>query len=640
VGKKGQSRKAKGRIGVSALPARDDSSVVNAAQANIPARLGQMLGLICLFLLPLASGGYSGWGYQLGFVLLPLAALLCLPSLRLTRFAAGACALLLTVAALYVNLVHPAFAGRLLWLDMLALIAAWIVTRSILLENSDAARWLMPTIVASAVLTALAGLFPYWGHWLNTHNWDYMVVSTFGLHNAYAGFLLLAWPIAAIAALQKSGARSGLLWTATVLLLLTLFLTGSRAASFVMVLQVAVYLLLRLQSKWGWKLPATIGAGLILIGAPLAAGAFYLQRHFDYSMQGRLRFWDASLRIFADHPLGIGLGNFRYVYPQYQLDWQYYSVDPHSWILQLLAELGVPGALAVLFILAGFVLWMRSVLRGPFDRTALLAVVAVGGSLAHAAFDFDYTFAATTTLLGVLVAYATSRAREKSLPADIKEPPRNARALSYAAVAALALHCVWGQSLTLERFVLDELRAEQLSDPKPSSQREAELLEQALSFAPYDEATQLEFANALARSGNSAEAFAHARRATLLVHGNAAAVALMAALREDGRMSRFGRALELDPYNHPEFYFAFASAVPTPEQRYEILKLGIERIPMESPIQPDHIRYPDWHGFNPLWAKWWNQLAQLESDPAQKKKYQEIAARFRGSLSQANIPKD
>lgn len=645
MGKKGQSPKAKGRVGAGPAPARKAITVEAAASRrtedggkppppqvspNIPARLGQLLGLLCLFLLPLASGGYSGWGYQLGFVLLPLAALLCLPSLKLTRFAALSVAGLVTLAALYVNLLHPAFAGRLLWFDMLAIVAAWIVARSILLEDGDAARWLMPTIAAAAVLTALAGLFPYWGHWLSAHNLDYMVVSTFGLHNAYAGFLLLAWPIAGIAALQASRLRSGLLWAATLLLMLTLFITGSRAASFVMVVQVAAYLLLRLRSKWQWKLPLTIAAAIVLIGAPLAAGAVYLQHHFDYSLQGRMRFWDAALRIFADHPFGVGLGNFRYVYPQYQLDWQYYSVDPHSWILQLVAELGIPGAIVALAVLAGFVLWVRNALRRPLDRTALLAVIGVGGSLAHAAFDFDYTFAATTALLGVLLAYGSWQTQQSTVHTGASQITGQHRALSFATLSALALHCLWGQSLALERFVLDELRTERLNGAQASPYRQTELLSQAVSFAPYDEATQFELASARAASDykHTRDSYLIAEQPVRMAPQNAAAYALLAALGKDTD-ANFQRAIELDPYNHPEFYFAWASAAATPQERYRILKLGIERIPMESPIKPDHIRYPDWHDFNPLWAKWWNQLAQLETDPAQKKKYAQIAARFR-----------
>jgi O-antigen ligase len=638
VGKKGQSPKAKGQTpksGGTGVIARD----ADDRALNIPARIGQVLGLLCLVVLPLASGGYSGWGYQCGYVLLPLAAVLCLPSLRLGRLALGVIAAFLLSALLLLTPLHAsAFAGQALWFNLLALAAAWIVTRSILLEPDDLARWLLPAIAVSAVLTALAGLFPYWGHWLNAGDFDYMVVSTFGLHNAYAGFLLLAWPGAALAALQTRGSARALFWAAALLLLITLVLTASRAATFAMVLQLGVFALAVLRQRLRWGNLATVLAGLVLLGTPVAAGALYLRSHFDYSLLGRLRFWDASLRMALEHPLGVGLGGFRYAYPQYQVDWQYYSVDPHSWPIQLLAELGIPGALLALVIAVGVVRWARRAVAAGSAGSGLtgwLAVVAVGGSLLHAAFDFDYTFAATTAVLGVLLAYGTApraKAAESAGPVATEQVNISQRPLRTVAALWLLALCGWGQLLTLERFVLDELRAAQIADPRLSAARRVELLRQAVSLMPRDEAAQLDLAHALAeREGKrSRAAHDHATRAAQLAPHNAAAYALLGALASSPQDAdaQFRRALKLDPYNHPEFYFAWASAAQTPEQRYERLKLGVERIPMEAPIQPDHVRYPDWHQFNPIWGKWWSQLAQLETDPAAKRKYAEIAARF------------
>jgi tetratricopeptide (TPR) repeat protein len=584
-----------------------------------------LLGLLCLALLPLASGGYSGWGYQLGFVLLPLAALLCLPALRLERLAQLALtAFLLSPLLLFAPFMPWTHSGATLWFSLLALPCGWIIARSLQQHDRGLTRYVLPTITLSAVLTALAGLFPWWGHWLNYGDFDYHVVSTFGLHNAYAGYLLLAWPVGLMAALQarsKAGRIAG--WAATLLLTATLVLTGSRAAAFVFALQLLFVVALWLVRRLRWSGPVSWSATLLGLLMPVAAALVYVTRNLDYSLQGRLRFWDASLEMLAQHPLtGVGLGGFGYAFPQLQPDWRYYSVDPHSWLLQLPAELGLLGVLIAAACVAGFMLWAR----GALSISSLL-VAAVAGSLLHAAFDFDYTFAATTLLLGVLLGWGSRVGANSGVDQaepSTQGPPRKVwRGL---AVAALLVALVFGQLLTLERFTLDALRVAR------GPQRQSELLEQAVRLVPWNERTQLMLAEALAQveGKNSERARTYVERALQLEPRLSGAWALRAALQREpvDADSDFARAIELDPYNHPEYYFAWATAAQTAEQRYERLKLGVERIPAEHPITPDHIRAPDWYQFNPLWARWWQQLAELERDPAQQKNYAEISQRF------------
>jgi hypothetical protein len=195
------------------------------------------------------------------------------------------------------------------------------------------------------------------------------------------------------------------------------------------------------------------------------------------------------------------------------------------------------------------------------------------------------------------------------------------------ATVFLVIYALLGQLLTIERFNLDELRAGALSP-----ERRIGLLRQAVRVMPVNEQTQLDLAGSLAtREGKTSKAArVHAERAHRLVYGNAAAWALLGALESQPVMVDFDftAATKLDPYNHPEYYFAWASAAQTPEERYERLKLGVQRIPAEHPITPEHVRGPDWYGLNPMWAKWWQQLADLETDPALKKRYRGFAAGF------------
>ena len=248
-----------------------------------------------------------------------------------------------------------------------------------------------------AGLTALYGWFVP-GGWSEGH-----IVSTFGLHNSYAGYLLLAWPAAMAGAVLAQRWQWRAAYIAVALALaLTLVLTFSRAAWLVLGLQAlallafALWRAARRQARGEMAFAAGTGLTVLLLAGLLAvpqirAHLLSITNFNDYSMQGRLRFWEAAWAMFRDHLLmGVGPGNFAYVFPQYQQDWRYYSVDPHSWVLQLLAELGIPGALIALAVLAGLALWTVRLWRRT-GGSPLAAVFSIGvlGSLLHAAVDFD-----------------------------------------------------------------------------------------------------------------------------------------------------------------------------------------------------------------------------------------------------------
>jgi hypothetical protein len=63
----------------------------------------------------------------------------------------------------------------------------------------------------------------------------------------------------------------------------------------------------------------------------------------DASAQMRVRHWDACLDSVLHHPLGVGPNQWRYASVQYGLP----SMEAHSYWLQTVAELGVPGLLAI-----------------------------------------------------------------------------------------------------------------------------------------------------------------------------------------------------------------------------------------------------------------------------------------------------
>jgi O-antigen ligase len=624
-----------------------------AVKASTPedppgAALGGMLVLISLLFLPLIDGGYSGTGYQVGFVLLPLAA--CVSWFVLERRPLVAVVTVALFLATGLGLYGWVQEGRVLWFSLLAAPAAWIAVWTLLTRVPSRRFWLLPVITTSSVLTALYG----WFLWLGNGNLHYQLTATFGLHNSYAGYLLLAWPSAMVAAYLEQ--RAWLRWlylAAGLFLAVTLVLTYSRAswvAFAVQIITVAAYLAWQFTRQHftarqlGWGIAALGGLVLTLLALPPVRAVLPTLLNFqDYSMQGRLRFWQAALEIFRDHPLfGVGLGNFAYVYPQYQRDYIYYSVDPHSWVLQLAAELGLVGVLAVVAVLAGFVTWLRRSWRGlQAGPVALLLACAVGGSLLHATVDFDYTFSATTALLGALLALGTylaqpgatlarTPANASSLPhsstgTDARPAPRRAWLIVLGNLAGLLLFAaaLGGELLTAERFYLDEL-ANPMLEPKTK----LDLLWRAVKYNPLNHRTRYQLASLLAQPGPLRAPDGARQQVDWALQLNplyAPAWVLKGLLTKNEQ--DVATALKLDPYNYPEHYWFYATLAKDPAVRRARLLDGLQHIPLTEPVTPEHVR-PTWYNLNPLFAQWYYELARVETDSRQADAYRQVGAKF------------
>jgi tetratricopeptide (TPR) repeat protein len=427
---------------------------------------------------------------------------------------------------------------------------------------------------------------------------------------------------------------------AAVLLTATLVLTYSRGALVVLALQLLTLLLWAaaraIRSRtgaprpWAALLAAAAAAAALLALPPVRDTIAAVGDLGGYSMQGRLRFWEAALQMLADHPLtGVGLGNFGSYYPQYQRDWMYFSVDPHSWPLQLAAELGIGGVLLTIALLAGLAVWTRRLWRGAGGSLqAVLLTVAVLGSAAHAAIDFDYTFGATCALLGFALAFGTWVARgEPSSSGDPQPAPRApwTVAARWAAVALMSAAAVFGQLFALERFILDKLR----DDSVPPAARQA-MLRPAIGYDPYNATTRYQLASVLANARHRDEALKESSRAVELNPRFADALALRGLLSADEQRAQadVDQALKLDPYNSPDLYWYWATLAADDDAKRERLLLGAQRLPIDAPIRPDHLR-PEWHRLNPLLIQWWHELALLTVDPAEKELYEDRSNEFR-----------
>jgi O-antigen ligase len=181
---------------------------------------------------------------------------------------------------------------------------------------------------------------------------SYEVFATFLYPNVFAGFLVLTLPVAAgmLLDLRGRGPRALGLKAATLALgLLALAFTGALGGWAACLSGAAAFGALAATRTRG-RTAVVAGGGaaalllaVLLIGpllAPLAAKS--------HAMHVRSVYWEAARKTFATAPLlGVGLNNFQDHYTRHKSDVQQETVKAHNDYLQLAAETGILGILAL-----------------------------------------------------------------------------------------------------------------------------------------------------------------------------------------------------------------------------------------------------------------------------------------------------
>ncbi|MCB2018619.1 MAG: O-antigen ligase family protein [Hydrogenophaga sp.] len=280
--------------------------------------------------------------------------------------------------------------------------------------------WLLFRVcVVAALLQALLGLAQlgpskalYFGAYFKG------VIGTFANSNHLAGFLAMCLPLVVWEMLRaQRGRSSGRAWGwggVLLVLLMTVFATGSRAGLGVAVLVTALALLLlpgeRGPVPWRWRLlllAGLLGAGLLAAGAAglRGFGPAALARGLGTRQVMFLETWEASKAFW---PLGSGLGTFSGVYPRFQtgVSGRYFVEHAHSDYVQFLMETGLLGVVLGALVLALLAVRANDLRRRLShesglrreDEARLAAGLGLLALLLHAWVDFNMRIPALAML--------------------------------------------------------------------------------------------------------------------------------------------------------------------------------------------------------------------------------------------------
>jgi O-antigen ligase len=222
--------------------------------------------------------------------------------------------------------------------------------------------------------------------------------ASFALLAAFAAVILLVRGDADHAPLT-SRLRSRLAPIAgATIVIVGLLLTQSKGGTMAFLMGGVAFGLTLCVRSWFAARAKPVLAGTVLLGVLFVAAVTYALISYGLehgrlpggnSMLVRWQYWEASARMYADHPVtGVGPGNFASYYPHYKPPAALESVaDPHNFILSFLTQygpLGLLGFLAMVFVPLGRA--VASGFRAPADeerpagpsfKTSSLAILAM-----------------------------------------------------------------------------------------------------------------------------------------------------------------------------------------------------------------------------------------------------------------------
>ncbi len=204
---------------------------------------------------------------------------------------------------------------------------------------------------------------------------------SWGSSNYIAAFYAILIPLILSMIFTRgiSSIAKGVLLCATLLMIISMFLTGSRGAVVALIVGLIV-LLWRFHS---WRMTTAFlffcgFAGVIIFSIP--SSQIIWQGLVGYqtspSVLSRIELWQESLRIFRLHPiLGVGLGNINY---HVQLAGTLF-MRSHNLVLELLSETGIIGLLLFLSLLIGILraqIKNCQQIQGDFQKSLAWGILA------------------------------------------------------------------------------------------------------------------------------------------------------------------------------------------------------------------------------------------------------------------------
>jgi O-antigen ligase len=231
-----------------------------------------------------------------------------------------------------------------------------------------------------------------------------------------AFFLGVAWLLVRRPAWEWPSRRAAAVLAASSFLLIFASLSKAAWVAGAICLPAVVWQLTQRRSYAAVASVMTAGVVVILAVLRTSTRSLDVASLIDSERYVRVGYWIAAIKTTADHPLGVGVGNFPFYYPQLaplspRYEYLAQLADAHNLFLEAAAETGILGGA----LFGGFVLGLlfrgfriATAMRGAPLRPVALALVGAyaTGALMHLTYSYFY-YPFEWVLAGLLGAIAT-----------------------------------------------------------------------------------------------------------------------------------------------------------------------------------------------------------------------------------------
>lgn len=313
---------------------------------------------------------------------------------------------------------------KMAWLWEMRLVVVQPALLYLLVRSRSLGKTWLPMLGDALILASVAasavGLYDYFvlGYVERAEGVRRLLSAYYDSPNHLSLFLGRVVPIAVcMSAFGEKRARRIARGMALLPMLLCIYLTYSRGAWLVGLPASLLFI-----GMMRGRRATLLALGLLLVGAvallPVMATSRFesLFRPGSGTSMLRILLWTGTLRMIGAHPLwGVGLGNFQRQYLRYMLPeaWREPNLyHPHNLVLDFWAVLGIPGVIALIWMVAAFYglavrLYRR--LGEPESRALVLGLMAsMVNFLAHGLVDTTY-FLADLALVFMLTLGIVSR---------------------------------------------------------------------------------------------------------------------------------------------------------------------------------------------------------------------------------------
>lgn len=322
------------------------------------------------------------------------------------------------------------------WLTWFVYFVAFFLTISAVGRRLGV-RLVLTALLAGASIAAFKGILEYAE--IMRQEPTYRIFAGWSNPNAIAGMLLVVVPIGMAVTASLRGPARALAGLGTGLTVVALGLTQSKGGFLALAVGLAAFAVLFLAWKvkrreWMAFVPLLIGAacffGLQAVASSGTTGGSALTRvaaggEQEQSAGFRKLLWQGTTALAKDHPLGTGIGTYRFHSAEPGLTEQ--TMYSHQTFLQLGAEAGILTAAAILI---GIGVIIGKSFRGarsmPSDRNVLRAgvIAAILAAGTHALVESNAYYLgiglSVFILLGILVQLSSDSSSPELLPPSLR----------------------------------------------------------------------------------------------------------------------------------------------------------------------------------------------------------------------------